>query len=342
MAEILKPENYPEYEAFASSHKNGSFTQSYRWGGVKKNWKSEIIVSRNSAGEIKGGMLVLIQKLPIFKNTLLYAPRGPVMDYSDKETLLDLIEGVKELGKKYNAYQFKCDPFIEANDKEGIELFKSVGFSFKEGAGLHDCIQTRHNYMLENLSGKTEADLLKHFGSKTKYKVTYGAKKGVVCKVLPVEEIDDFYKVYGETGDRQNFTVRPKSYLENMVRSLGDYARIYVCYYEGEPLCGGIAVTFAGKTCHVYGGSTNAHRELRATYLLQLEMMKWALEDGSDIYDMQGVVIDEKESPELYGVYQFKQSFSGTLKEYAGEFDYNLNKPMSLLVKIAGKIKKAR
>lgn len=341
MFEILSEKDYPEYEEFAKNHKNGSFTQSYKWADVKKNWGHEVLVSRDESGAIRAGMLVLIQKLPLFGASFLYAPRGPVMNYSDEDALYDLIEGIKALGKKYRGFQFKCDPFIDASDEEAIARMKKAGFSFKPGAGLHNCIQTRYNYMLD-VGGMTEEGLLSHVGSKTKYKMTYPIKKGVVCKYFGAEGIDDFYKVYGETGERQNFTVRPKEYLENMLRALGDYARLYVCYFEGEPLCGGISVTFAKKTCHVYGGSTDSHRELRATYLLQYEMMKWAIEEKSEIYDMQGVVVDEKESPELYGVYQFKQSFSGYLREYAGEFDLNLNKPLALLVEIGKKLKGAK
>ena len=62
--EILKKEQYPEYEAFCKSHPMGCFTQSTLWYGVKNNWGHEIVVSRNETGEIVGGMSVLIQKIP--------------------------------------------------------------------------------------------------------------------------------------------------------------------------------------------------------------------------------------------------------------------------------------
>ena len=88
--EILKKEQYPEYEAFCQSHPQGGFTQSTHWYGVKNNWGHEVVVSRNKTGEIVGGMSVLIQKIPLIGTSFLYAPRGPVCNLHDKSVLKDL------------------------------------------------------------------------------------------------------------------------------------------------------------------------------------------------------------------------------------------------------------
>ena len=98
--EILKKEQYPEYEAFCKSHPQGGFTQSTLWYGVKNNWGHEVVVSRNETGEIVGGMSVLIQKIPLIGTSFLYAPRGPVCNLHDKSVLKDLMNGAKILAKK--------------------------------------------------------------------------------------------------------------------------------------------------------------------------------------------------------------------------------------------------
>ena len=46
---------------------------------------------------IKGALSILIRKVPFFNNTMMYAPRGPVCDVHDKETLKELVSGAKEL-----------------------------------------------------------------------------------------------------------------------------------------------------------------------------------------------------------------------------------------------------
>ena len=84
MTEILRPEQYEEYEAFCQNHPRGGFTQSTRWFQVKNNWKGEVVVVRDAAGQICAGCAVLIQKLPVVGAALLYAPRGPVCDLENR------------------------------------------------------------------------------------------------------------------------------------------------------------------------------------------------------------------------------------------------------------------
>ena len=87
MTEILRPEQYEEYEAFCQNHPRGGFTQSTRWFQVKNNWKGEVVVVRDAAGKIRAGCAVLVQKLPVIGAALLYAPRGPVCDLESRPLL---------------------------------------------------------------------------------------------------------------------------------------------------------------------------------------------------------------------------------------------------------------
>ena len=77
---ILKQteENLKELDSFIQSSPKSNFAQSKMWANLKDNWKNEIVISRDSEGKINGAMSILIRKVPFFKNTLMYAPRGPV------------------------------------------------------------------------------------------------------------------------------------------------------------------------------------------------------------------------------------------------------------------------
>ena len=70
----------------------------------------------------------------------------------------------------------------------------------------------------------------------------------------------------------------------------------------------------------IYGGSSNDYREFHPNDLMQWNMMKWAIQSGSSLYDFQGVCTDPAESEELYGVYLFKCKFNGEVVKFAGEF----------------------
>ena len=91
--EILAPERYAELEEFVARHPRGEFMQSPRWRLVKENWDYAAVVSRDAEGAIKGSMGVLIRKIPALHTALLYAPRGPICDVHDWETIADLKAG---------------------------------------------------------------------------------------------------------------------------------------------------------------------------------------------------------------------------------------------------------
>jgi lipid II:glycine glycyltransferase (peptidoglycan interpeptide bridge formation enzyme) len=57
-------------------------------------------------------------------------------------------------------------------------------------------------------------------------------------------------------------------------------------------------------------------------YLLQWEAMRWAKAHGYTIYDMWGAPNEFLESDNMWGVYQFKRGFRGTVTRHIGAWDY--------------------
>jgi lipid II:glycine glycyltransferase (peptidoglycan interpeptide bridge formation enzyme) len=266
-------------------------------------------------------MGVLIQRVPFLGTHLLYAPRGPVCDLRDEAALRELKAGADALARKYRAYLFKMDPDVSAEDGEFLALARSMGFRRFTGGDGFETIQARFNYRLD-LRGHTEETLLAHFTQKTRYNIRLAQKHGVRVRVESPERLDGFMRLMEVTGRRDGFAVRPKSYFVRMLTALGDRARLYMAYYQDRPVSGAVAVNFAGKTAYVYGASDNESRQVMPNYLVQWEMLRWALESGCTLYDFQGVSGNLDESNPLYGLYRFKKGFNGRLDELAGEFDY--------------------
>lgn len=319
--EILSPDKYAEYEEFVKAHPNGQITQSARWHDVKYNWKHEVVVSRDASGQIRGGMSLLIRKFPIIGTSLMYAPRGPVCDLYDIEVMRDLKSGADKLAKKHRAHILKIDPDILDGDDKFSSVMDGLGFKqFKGGDGF-ETIQARFNYRLY-LDGRSEDELFANLTQKTRYNVRVAQKHGVEIRVVGKEYLDDFIRIMQTTGERDGFSVRPKSYFERMLDALGEYCRLYMAFYEGQPVSGAVTTNYAGKTCYIYGASDNVHRNVMPNYLIQWEMIKWAVEADCTVYDFQGVSGNIDETDPLYGLYRFKKGFNGTLDELCGEFDY--------------------
>lgn len=318
--ELLTLDKYEEFDSFVKGHPQSSFTQATFWGKVKDNWGLEGVISRGEDGKIKGTVLVLTQKVPLIGTTFMYAPRGPVCNLDDKETLADLKKGIDVLAKKHNAHMFKMDTDVLFENAEFAQTAKAMGFEQSYGPDGFEGIQARFNYKLY-INGRSEDEMLASFHQKTRYNIRVAQKHGVEIKVGGKADLGEFMRLMRITGERDGFNIRPQVYFERMLDALGENVRLYMAYYEGQAISGAITTNFGDKTCYVYGASDNEHRNVMPNYLIQWEMIRWAVEKGCRIYDFQGVSGILEESNPMYGLYRFKKGFQGQLDELGGEFD---------------------
>lgn len=310
-------------EQFAAAHPQGCFMQSPRWAQVKPQWGHTVLYSTGAAGDVRGSMLVLTLADRGDGKALLYAPRGPVCDFADGEALADLIKGARTLSTRFGGGVFKCDPLVLASDADTCARLTALGLDFVPGAGFHDTVQPRQNAVRHGLRGMTEEQIMAAFAAKTRYYVKQAFLHQVRCEAEGEAGLDDFYALYQETGARQQFAIRPKSYLAAILRAYGQDARLYISRApdDGQPLAGAVAVAFGPRLNYVYGASSRARSELSGGYLMQWELLRFALERGCDIYDMGGICTDAADSPALYQLNAFKHKFA-PLEEYAGEFTF--------------------
>jgi len=311
-----------EFDDFVASHPRGHFLQTYTWSRLKVSWKWEGVVARDAAGNIKGAVSLLVRKLPGLPYSVMYSARGPVCDIGDRETLAELFEGVARIARDSRAYILRTDPDVLASDRGFIDSYKALGFSPPRGGADFDGLQPRFVFRLD-ISGMDEETLMAFFSQKTRYNIRLAVKKGVEVRRASPEDaaaLSAFSLIMNETGRRDNFMVRPRAYFERLLKVMGENARLYMAYYEGQPVAGTICVGFGDKVWYLYGASSSRYREVMPNYLLQWEMLRWAIERGARIYDFRGVSGDLSEDNPLYGLYRFKKGFNGELCEFAGEF----------------------
>lgn len=319
---LLTPDRYEEYERFVSESKQGHFLQSLRWAKVKDMWKNEILIAEDENGHIKGSMSLLIRKIPFFPLTIMYSPRGPVCDIYDKDTIKELVEGAKELAKKHKSYVLKIDPDVPANDEKFCKIMEDLKFRFNKSKNFEG-VQPRFVFR-KNITGMSEDEVLASFESKTRYNVRVAIRKGVECRIGTREDLPAFCKVMMDTGVRDGFLPRSLEYFEKMYDEMGDNLRLYLMYHDDKLLSGAVAILYGNKVWYLYGASSNEDRNLMPNYLMQWEMMKWAIENKCDIYDFRGVSGDLNKGQPLYGLYRFKKGFTGEegFVEFVGALDY--------------------
>lgn len=313
-----------EMEAFVSSHPKGHFLQSTLWPAAKPQWDWRGVLSRGEDGAPQGALSILIRKMP-GGFAMLYAPRGPVCDIRDTAVMKELFDGAAQVARQSRGYLMQIDPDVLNTDEQFKTDMESLGFA-REGDSLNfEGIQPRFVFRLD-VAGKSEEEVMARFEQKTRYNVRLAGKKGVTTQFwagdedIPDEALTAFAQIMETTGKRDKFLVRSKDYFANMLKALGSHARLYLAYLDGQPISGTLASQYGDKTWYMYGASSNEHRNVMPNYLLQWEMIRWALETNCRIYDFRGVSGDLSPDNPLYGLYRFKKGFNGDFCEFCGQF----------------------
>ena len=334
MTELINETTLAEYEAFVQGHPKGNFAQSSSWAKQKSAWTWRAIACRGEDGAIKGTLSLLIRKMPGFGRAMMYASRGPVCDIDDYKTMDELFAKAKEIAKEFKAYVIKIDPDIPSSETAFTDYMTRYGFELKSGGEKFEAIQPRYVFRLY-LNGRTEDELLASFHQKTRYNIRLAMRKGVKVEICGKEMVPEFGRLMLTTGVRDGFVTRQPEYFADMLDNLGEHARLYMAFID-EPqedgttkkkaIAGTLAIWYGDKVWYLYGASSNEDRNYMPNYLLQWEMIRWAVEKNCRVYDFRGVPGDVGEDHPLYGLVKFKRGFNGDYTEFVGEMDLVLDR----------------
>ena len=92
---FFKDINREEFDEFVKNHEYCNLLQSYNWAKVKNNW-DYMYTGVYRDNELVATGLVLIKRLPL-SFCMYYLPRGPIMDYKDKELVQYYFDQLKKI-----------------------------------------------------------------------------------------------------------------------------------------------------------------------------------------------------------------------------------------------------
>ncbi|MCF0260766.1 MAG: peptidoglycan bridge formation glycyltransferase FemA/FemB family protein, partial [Erysipelotrichaceae bacterium] len=233
------------YDAFASSHPLSTLLQSYKWSEIKQNWDSVHTAVLDEQGKIVGTALMLIKRLP-GGFSMVYIPRGPLMDYSNQELLEFYVNSLKQEAKKHRALFIKLDPPVHLNDYASADYNKNWYSEAKrviaalEKAG---CIHQGYTVMIEESiqprfqsvvysAEDFDAGLPKH----TKRLIKDADKRNVKIIHGGKELLDDFSRLVSLTEERKGVALRSKDYFELLLDTYGDDAVIFLAVCDVHQL----------------------------------------------------------------------------------------------------------
>lgn len=334
--------NFTAWDSQLSSLPSPALLQTSSWARVKEHygWKSIPIKWEDENSKVIAMALVLkrqIQigrfKLPI---SMLYIPKGPILDWEDQELVHLVLKDLAKLAKDENAFLIKIEPeipqFIVTNDKEPEEKqltpFVSTSFMVSEGwVFSNNQIQFRNSVLID--LKRSEDEILAEMKQKTRYNIRLSSRKGVVVEEGTAEDFETLYQLYAETSVRDGFVIRSKDYYLTVWETFYQEGQLtpLIAKFDGVPLAGLLLFHFHKTAYYIYGMSTNLHRNLMPTYLLQWEAIRKGKALGCEVYDLWGAPNTLTEEDDMWGVYRFKLGLGGTTVGTIGAWD-NIRQPL--------------
>ena len=222
-----------EHDDFIKASSQTNLLQSASWAKVKDNWDNERIGFYKN-DQLVASASILIKPLPLGM-TMLYIPRGPIMDYHDQELLQFVLNSLKQFAKTKKALFIKFDPslfLVQAQTgedrKEQQETLDVIQNLQKAGAiwvgrteSLDETIQPRFqaNIYKDNFS----EELL---SKSTRQAIRTARNKGIQVQFGGKELLDDFSALMKKTENRKSIHLRGQDYYQKLLDTYPEHSYI--------------------------------------------------------------------------------------------------------------------
>ncbi len=356
-----------EHRSFIREQPWASFLQTPAWATVKSEWRGESL-GWYDGDRLVGVGLVLYRKLPRLRRYLAYVPEGPVLDWAVDDLgdwLTPMTEHLRDQGafgvrmgppvvtRRWSAEQVKAgiaDPGIRsltelaplarsALGARVIQQLEALGWRHQVAEGGFAAGQPQYTFVIplvaDDGTRRTEHDVLAGMNQLWRRNIRKADKAGVAVSTGTREDLKAFHDLYVHTAQRDHFTPRPLAYFETMYDALGaddpgDPGRIslWLAHHEGDLVAATIGARVGRHAWYSYGASSTDKREVRGSNAVQWAMIRAAIAEGADVYDLRGITDTLDPDDTHVGLIQFKAGTGGEAVETVGEWDLPLNRAL--------------
>ncbi|MHB1006549.1 MAG: lipid II:glycine glycyltransferase FemX [Chloroflexota bacterium] len=331
--QIRLVEDQQAWEGLLCGLPHGNILQSYQWGEFKAayGWRPLRLLAER-AGRPVAGAQVLLRGLPL--GALAYVPRGPMLDFADREAVDSLLGAIHARAREAGAFFLKMEPDLPCSAPLVVDL-RSRGY--RPGAAIQP-----QSSIVVDLRPEPKA-MEQRLSPRTRYNIRLAERKGLRCRPGGEADLPAFYRLLVETAGRGSFAVHPYEYYLDLWRRFGvnGRARLLLVEHSGDPLAATMFFVGDGVASQFYSGSAAVRRQLKPNELMQWQALLYARELGCRSYDLWGIpdevgqaqaatpmptpprLYDEREAAgTMAGVYLFKRGFGGTVVRNVGAYDY--------------------
>lgn len=298
------------------------FTQAQFYGEWQKSLDREVKRFVVLRGEKAVAYFQLV-KYPLFHDkSYFYIPYGPVLKEFSEPLLRSLQAELYAVARKNNAVFVRLDFTPPAESDESKKLLARF-FTKSPLSTYHSAyFQPRVEWFLD--LGKPEDELLKKMQKGTRYSVRFAGRKGIIAEIV-TSNFEKYFSVFYElilnTAKRNGFNLHSQNYYQHIFKNLrSDNAYLSIARYGEKILVIKLIIRYGQVANCIFSGSSNEHRDLRPTYLVQWKAICQAKKLGHNFYNFGGIL-----SGKIYkgwaGLTTFKKSFGGREVVHSNFFD---------------------
>lgn len=313
-----------EWENLLQRSPAASFMQTFEWAQYYHScgcntYKIGVVNSHDVL--IAGSVIV---KHPFSLNiNYLYMPGGPIIspEVHEPEKIFDALIGevikLADTKSELKTSHLRVDPLIPIFPKLKKHIFINSRWLFEPSVTRIVDVSPHEEVILQRMT------------LKGRYNVNFALKRGVrVYEDTSPRGVEVFLKLYNNTVQRKKYNGRDESYFDILIPFLKDFHRgiILIAEHEGTPLAAALYIFYNNRCTYFQAGTGDEKRNLKGSYALMWEAMRFAKARGCTSFDLYGLAHDENDitSP-WYGFSHFKKEFGGERIEYCGAHDHILN-----------------
>ena len=293
-----------EHDEFVKNSPQTNLLQSSDWAKIKDNWGNERLGIYQDQ-KLVAVASILIQPLPL-GFTMLYIPRGPIMDYQNSQLVSFMLQSIKTYAKSKRAVFAKFDPSLflrkgligqEAKDQEAtLEIIQSLKECGVEWVG-------RTEDMGETIQPRFQANIYKEYftedqlSKSTKQAIRTARNKGVEVIFGGTELLDEFAALMKKTEARKGIHLRGKDYYEKLLTTYAGQSYITLSRINLAQRLASLkeqleknqaeASRFNEKT---KPGKVDNNRQEKERLEEEIQFLNQELKDGQEIVSLSGTL----------------------------------------------------
>lgn len=243
----LTPE---QFDNFSRNHPLHTYYQTSAYGNLMSNegFEPHYYGFTNDQNILIGASLMLIQKL-FLKYKYAYSPRGFLIDYDNKDLIIDLTNKMKRFLAKNGIIFLKIDPPVVNNkrDKNGnilrspytndlIPFLTKIGYEYFGDNKLFGTLKPRWNAILK-VTGSS-ATLFENLDPSIKNKIRKAASRGVEILQGNHGDLEIFYKFVAKKHYRK------LNYYKKFAECFGNNFELYFAKLNTESYLNNIKLIY--------------------------------------------------------------------------------------------------